>query len=523
MRRILTALLLLAALAPTARADSVVCSERVTSRVLLRQEPLAASRVLGGLRPGERAEHLGSESAWHHVRLEDGTTGFVSAAWTERVFETPDIPEDPVDVEQLASRRRSLLGGLGERLAGWFGSQPRARLEIREPEQPAPRYRHTDPRLAVSGVARAPGAGRLYDVVLALDASTSTNEYAETDVDGDERGDDRWMGSDSIFRAQVSAAANFVRALDRVPGNPDGRRIRVGVVTYAGEERFRLDPADADLPLSFEALYQLALRDTVVVHPLTADYAAVLEGLRRLWDLQPVGMTDVAAGIGRAVLELTGDASRGAVSQGREGANKIVLFLSDGKPRLPYDKLMAESMATFAGKLASRSGVRINAFALGYDDATRSRNYSLKRMARRSGGRYVALSRPGEIVTALGTTPFSSIDRVELRNSRAGDEVYRVATDIEGTFYGEVPLVEGDNEIRVTAVLDDGETVEERFRVEYVRGIPERELQEQLKRLRLENAALVERLRDDLASDLEAERNRLRQRRRLELEVREGS
>ena len=462
---ILTALLLMATLAPAALADSVLPSEKVRSRVMLREKATRQSRPLGSLRPGERAEHLASEKGWHRIRLADGTTGFVSAAWTEVIVE---IPKDPVDLEEIAKPRRSFFGAIAGFFRGLVRSEQPVEFEIRDPDLRASVYRHTDPNLPVSGLARSRGAGRLYDLVLAIDASTSTNEYAEADVDRDGKADDDWMGRDSIFRAQISAAANLVRVLDRLPGNDGGGRIRVGIITYAGEERFRLHPEDEDLPLSFEAVYAQAARDARVALPLTSDYAAAVRKLEELWNTSPIGMTNVAAGIGRGVVELTGDSERGAASEPRPDADKSILLLTDGKPRLPYDKLVAERTAMYAGKLASRSGVRINVFALGYNEVTRSKNYSLKRMSLRTGGRYVALERPGEIMTALGSTPFSIVDRVRLRNHTSGHYTRNVATGIDGSFYGEVPLLEGENEIEITALLDDGRTASETFRVDYV-------------------------------------------------------
>ena len=516
---ILTALLLMLTLALPALADSVLPSEKVRSRVMLREKATRHSRPIGSLRLGERAEHLASEEGWHRVRLADGATGFVSAAWTEVIVE---IPKDPVDLEEIAKPRRSFFGAIASFFRGLARSEQPVEFEIRDPDLRAAVYRHTDPNLPVSGVARSRGAGRLYDLMLAIDASTSTNEYAEADVDRDGKTDDDWMGRDSIFRAQVSAAANLVRVLDRLPGNEGGGRVRVGIITYAGEERFRLHPDDEDLPLDFEAVYAQAARDSRVALPLTSDYVAAIRKLEELWNSSPIGMTNVAAGIGRGVVELTGDVERGAASEPRPDADRSILLLTDGKPRLPYDKLVAERTAMYAGKLASQSGVRINVFALGYNEVTRSKNYSLKRMSLRSGGRYVALERPGEIMTALGSTPFSIVDRVRLRNHTSGHYTRDVATGIDGSFYGEVPLLEGENEIEITALLDDGRTASETFHVDYVRGLPSRELEEQLKHLRFETAALTERLRDNLVTEMEQDRRSYRQRRQLELSVSAG-
>ena len=53
----------------------------------------------------------------------------------------------------------------------------------------------------------------------------------------------------------------------------------------------------------------LAHRDARVELPLTHDYAAAERRLRQLWSQTPVGMTNVAAGIGRAATERDGAAS----------------------------------------------------------------------------------------------------------------------------------------------------------------------------------------------------------------------
>ncbi len=65
--------------------DVVVPSDRVTSRVVVREDTSAASDNIGSLRPGEQLEYLGSVPRWHQVRLPDGRPGFVSKSWTRVV------------------------------------------------------------------------------------------------------------------------------------------------------------------------------------------------------------------------------------------------------------------------------------------------------------------------------------------------------------------------------------------------------------------------------------------------------
>jgi hypothetical protein len=138
-------------------------------------------------------------------------------------------------------------------------------------------------------------------------------------------------------------------------------------------------------------------------------------------------------------------------------------------------------------------------------------------MARRSGGRYVALEKPGDVMTALEATSLSAVERVELANRTAGRRPRAVATGIDGSFYGEVPLVEGENQIELAAVLSDGTRGVRTLRVVYQRARPVRELELELARIRHENEKLVERVRKQLA--IEVETARRRQRKSLDVEV----
>lgn len=513
--------LFLTALAGPSLAELVTPSDQVKSRLNVRAKGVTGSRVVGALRPGDTVTLLATQNGWHQVRLEDGATGFVSAAYTELLpdAQPAEIPYEPVTARDVTPRRGA-FAGVGDFFRRLFTGAMPVELVIAEPALDGSVYRHTDPNLPVSGYARAEGTGRVYDVILVLDASTSTNEYAETDVDRDGKGEDEWMGNDSIYRAQLTAAVSFVRTIAELPYNHEGQRIRVGIVTCAGEDRFRLAPQDKDLDINLETIRWLSHRDAVVELPLSHDYAAAERRLGELWNQTPVGMTNVAAGIGRAVIELTGDELRWAQSRPREGAEKVILFLSDGKPRLPYDKGKAERAAAYAGRLASEYDIRINAFELGKNIVSRSKSFWLKRMATRTGGRHVGLERPGEIVGALQTTPLSMVDRVKVRNHTTGAETPRIATAIDGSFYAEIPLEEGANRIHVEALLDDGATRERSFVVAYVPGTPTDELERQLESLRSENGALLERIRGDLLSEME--RRRKQQRRELELTVRDG-
>jgi hypothetical protein len=490
-----------------AAADDVVPSERVRSRVVVREDSTRASREVGSLRPGERAEWLGSLGRWHLVRLRDGTRGYVSASWTQVVAAAPAPsalpPQALAERAYRDSSKPSFLKTLWQRL---FGPAPEIDIVIKEPESGRTVYRHFDSNLPVWGYATASGSNGGFDVVLVIDTSTSTNEFAETDVDGNATPEKTWKGSDSVFQAQIKAAENLVGALKGLPGNQGGQRIHVGVVTFAGDDRFHLRPQDAKFDPTPGAIYVLARRDAELRVPLTSDYAAVEAVLRDLSRVEPEGMTNFAAGIGRATIELTGAKDWGARSRPRRDAQKLILFLSDGEPRLPFEGEKAGRAAVEAAKLAARSKIRINTFALGRNPVTRIVNASVKKMAARTNGRFVALESPGDIVSILYATSFSFVDRVKLINRTTDRETDYITTGIDGSFYGEIPLEEGVNEIEVVALLHDDREASETFFIEYESGRPTRELTEQLARVRHENQSLIEEIKSSLAREMEEAR-----------------
>jgi len=494
-----------------AAADVVVPSERVRSRVVVREHSASASRDVGSLRPGESAAWLGKLGAWHLVELADGTRGYVSASWTRVIAEAPVASAPPPEALGGAAKadrsKPSFWKNLWRRL---FGPAPEIELVIQEPASGRTVYRNLDPNLPVSGYATATGSEGHFDVMLAIDDSTSTNEFAQTDVDGDGVLDGEWKGSDSIFQAQIAAARHFIQTLMRLPGNQVGQRIQVGVVTFSGDDSYHLRPQDAKFDPTPGAIYVLARRDAELRVPLTSDYAAIEAVLDELSRAEPAGMTNFAAGIGRAAIELMGMEEWGARSRPRHGAQKLILFLSDGEPRLPYEGRRAGFAAVEAAKLAARSGIRINTFALGRNPVTRIVNTSVGKMAARTNGRSVVLDSPGDIVSTLYATAFSFVDRVKLINRTTDHETDYITTEIDGSFYGEIALEEGVNEIEVVALLQDDREASESFFIDYEPGRPPRELVEQLERVRRENEALIDKIKDSLAREIEEARVRRR-------------
>jgi hypothetical protein len=499
MRRTLFLLFLALVLTPAiAVADSVVPSDRVKSHLRVRSN--ATGPVIGSLRPGDSATHLATRGEWHQIELADGRVGFVSAAWSRLVR---DPEPEPVTTAHLETRSVGLGGkqrGFFHEVASWFGAPPRVDLVLRDPVRDGAVHEHDDPLLPVAGLATPEGSSGTYDLVLVLDASSSTQAFSQADVNGDGRLDDHWKGPDSIYRAQLRAAREFVEALGGLPHNRGGERIRVGLVTFAGDEDAKSEGFEA----SPAALLALARLDAQLHVPVTSDYAQLDRKLEELASREPSGATDFAAGIGSAMAAL-GVLTPGAASEGPSGdAQRAILFLTDGKPMLPVERETAQRAALYASSLARDAGVRIHTFALGRDAVRRDRGVDpvVARMARRSGGRFTQLEEPGAIVELLGSTSFSFVSTVRIANATRGDEVAEIATAIDGSFYGELPLAEGVNEIEVEAVLNDGRRATRKLQVTWVDTKPIKALERKLASLREDNAVLVEQLRKKLVREM---------------------
>ncbi|MEE9608894.1 MAG: SH3 domain-containing protein, partial [Myxococcota bacterium] len=148
---------MLAAGSPTgAGAQSVVPADEARARVVVREGASRQSRDLGALHQGG-AEYLGSIQGlqWHHVRLPDGTLGFVRSARTRIVPGVPpsalppDGPDAP-DGEGGPEAPGDALGGASESAlqppavaaappGGALGFHRGREPELPESVRPAPR------------------------------------------------------------------------------------------------------------------------------------------------------------------------------------------------------------------------------------------------------------------------------------------------------------------------------------------------------------------------------------------------
>ena len=303
---------------------------------------------------------------------------------------------------------------------------------------------------------------------------------------------------DTVLQAQVLAARTLVQGLD-------ARRVRVGLVTFAGEvnpatgERKSIDQQDAWLQL-----------------PLTNDYAAIDRALVSVLARGPNGATNFAAGIRLGIIELAG--LSGAVSVPRGGVSKVMLFLTDGIPTLPVGKGTVEDpgddeAALRAAQLARGAGISINTYALG--GAALQYPRVVTEMARMTVGTYSPVQNPGDIVTLLQGVSFADVEDVVLTNLSTGELSTDVRLGPDGGFTGFVPVREGKNRVRISALASDGSrgSVELEFDFEHSE-VGDRARLDELERIREQNKQLeIHRL------GMEIEQFRQEQRKRLELEA----
>ena len=392
-----------------------------------------------------------------------------------------------------------------------LAEEERVRILIEAPA-PGVRVESQVHQARISGNAAAEGEEPMdYDVMLAVDVSASTRAASGVDVDGD-----GVVGvnphrellppgaypedvlstdpEDSILHAEIAAARALIERLD-------ARRVRVGVLSFAGEvdpmtgKRRRLDQQDAWLDAS-----------------LTADLALIHRTLDAILARGARGATNFAAGVRLGIRELSG--LGGARSRPRPDAKKVILFLTDGIPTLPSGRGNESEpgdseAAVRAAQLAHRAGITINTYALGGGALTYPE--VVTEMARVSLGTYTPVQNPGDIIMLLQGVSFANVEDVVFTNLTTGDFSTDVRLNPDGSFHGYVPAREGANRVRVVALASDGSRgavqFEFVFRRSELRGRDKlRELEEiqrqnkalELRRLELEIKAFREQQRKEI-------------------------
>jgi hypothetical protein len=335
----------------------------------------------------------------------------------------------------------ALLAVVGAARARGEGTEE-LRLLIDAP-QPEARIADAEGRVFVSGraLARAGPSGEL-DVMLVVDTSKSTAAPSGADVDGDGRVGSE-MGArklplighlldlksddpgDSILAAEVSAARTLLQQLD-------SSHVRVGVVAFSGDS----DPAT---------------RDAFTAVPLTERYDKVVNGLERLLAERPHGRTNLSAGIAAASLELAGTLA--ALSVPRPGAQRVMLFMTDGEPTLPVprDSHKNARLTIEAARSAAALGIRIDSFAIGAEATSERATAILREVSAAGEGRLTAVHHPADLVATFARLDLAEIESIEVRNASDGQRADALQIDADGSFAALLPVSEGPNAIEIEA------------------------------------------------------------------------
>jgi hypothetical protein len=212
----------------------------------------------------------------------------------------------------------------------------------------------------------------------------------------------------------------------------------------------------------------------------------------------PNGGTNMQAGVKLALRELAG--LPGAASQPRPHAKKVILFLTDGKPSLPFGLANVEDKedmlaAIDAAQLAKVAGAMMNVYGLG--PSAIDYPVAATEMAKATGGLYTPVRRPGDIVALLSGVSFANVEDVVAVNLTlqewAGPNDILLAPD--GSFQGFVPVRPGKNRIRVSALASDGSRGSTEFDVEFAQAaMSDLELAAERDRIRQRNKEIQLRL-----------------------------
>lgn len=301
------------------------------------------------------------------------------------------------------------------------------------------------------------------DVLFVMDTSRSTRRMSGIDVDEDGTiGQDSLRGvfatpdpDDSILAAEVAAARSLL-------GGLDPRSTRVGLVTFSGEPARQSRGFFSD-PRRISA---------VTLEPLTHDHDRVRRALDLVLLQGPSGMTDLAAGVDHARAELVG--LPGTVSEPDSGSEKVVVFLTDGQPSLPYDPVLEEENVRAlmrAADRAARAGIRVHTVAIG--PQTRGKPYAAMELAARTEGQFNPVGHPKELGPVIrNKVTFAQLEELSVRNLSADAPASQVTADGDGAWGALVPVVVGLNRIEVTGRASDGTLARAEVTLQFAPGEP---------------------------------------------------
>jgi hypothetical protein len=127
-------------------------------------------------------------------------------------------------------------------------------------------------------------------------------------------------------------------------------------------------------------------------------------------------------------------------------------------------------------------------------------------------GTFTPVRNPGDVITYLQDVSFSSVYDVTLTNLTTSEVAEEVRLFPDGTFSGFLPVREGINRVRVTAMAADGSEGSVEFDLEFeVSGLTKGELELELERIREQNRKLELTLeRDRIEAEIDEQQKTLK-------------
>jgi hypothetical protein len=289
-------------------------------------------------------------------------------------------------------------------------------------------------------VAGRAGLGdlRAQDVIVVIDESGSTLFATGDDVDGDgfkgRSGRDvqsllvapKTVTSDyddSVLATELAATRELVARL-----NP--ATTRTALITFGSGSRVR---AQLGPP------------------------RGLLDALERYEPGENFRGSRVGGALKRALLEF---AERRSASPRR----RVVVLMSDGDAPVIGAPSSPSFFTTEALETADRMGelgITVHALLVGRNDGPTGQMF--RELARRTGGTFIEVGRPGDALDALAGSRLTGLESVSLRNRTLDAPGRALRTFADGSFDGYLPLAVGANEIEVRVKLSgDHELTETR-------------------------------------------------------------
>lgn len=336
-----------------------------------------------------------------------------------------------------------------------LGAEPK--VQIHSPKDGASISQEQNLVFVSGKVAMTAARSANVDIMLLLDASGSTAQYAGIDLSGMDQLPETGSGivapqiviggmrvggpslrnlRNSILAAEVIAARRLLTQL-----NP--QTTRVGLVTFG--ERAKL------------------------LQPLTHEFDRVRIALDQAYKAGPYGGTNMVEGIRTGITELMGLGS----SEKKTDAVKVEFLLTDGFPTMPIGGGQRATpqdtdLAINAARLAGRAGIKVHVFALGEEALSYPR--AAVGIAKESGGIYTPVSRPVDILSVVENISAVGVDYVQIVNQTSGQKASQLRVAADGFFSSAVPVIEGRNQIDVFARASDGSNARDSIAVHYQSG-----------------------------------------------------